>query len=92
MIYLELEILNLMLFKFFMKKVLLSILKIYKLIFSPDKGLFRRRMPTCVFYPTCSDYAEEAIKKYGTIKGSWLSIKRIVRCHPWQKEHIDLVP
>ncbi|MFA5830293.1 MAG: membrane protein insertion efficiency factor YidD [Candidatus Paceibacterota bacterium] len=75
-----------------MKALLLSIIKFYKIIFSPDKGIFRRRMPTCVFYPTCSDYAEEAIKKHGATKGSLLTIKRIIRCHPWQKEHIDLVP
>jgi hypothetical protein len=67
-------------------------IKFYKTIFSLDKGLFRRRMPTCVFYPTCSEYAEESIKKYGAIQGSFLTIKRILRCHPWQKTHIDLVP
>ena len=75
-----------------MKTSLLFLIKFYKSLLSPDKGIFRRRMPTCVFYPTCSDYAEEVIKKYGAIKGSYLAIKRITRCHPWQKEHIDLVP
>ncbi|MCX6735673.1 MAG: membrane protein insertion efficiency factor YidD [Candidatus Parcubacteria bacterium] len=75
-----------------MKSLILFLIKLYRSILSPDTGLFRRRMPTCVFYPTCSEYAEQAIKKHGTIKGSWLAIKRIVRCHPWQKEHIDLVP
>ncbi len=47
---------------------------------------------SCVFYPTCSEYTKEAITKYGTLKGSRLGILRILRCHPWQKEHIDLVP
>ncbi|MCX6738865.1 MAG: membrane protein insertion efficiency factor YidD [Candidatus Parcubacteria bacterium] len=74
-----------------MKSLLLFLIRLYQSLLSPDKGIFRRRMPTCVFYPTCSEYAEQAIKKHGTIKGSWLSIKRIVRCHPWQKEHIDLI-
>ena len=75
-----------------MKSILLTLIHFYKTVFSPDKGLFRRRLPTCVFYPTCSNYAEEAIQKYGAIKGSFLSFKRILRCHPWQKEHMDPVP
>lgn len=75
-----------------MKLILLSLIRFYKLILSPDKGMFRRKMPTCVFYPTCSDYAEEVIQKYGAIKGIWLAVKRIIRCHPWQKEHFDPIP
>ena len=47
--------------------------------------------PSCVFYPTCSEYAKEAIHKYGALKGTKLSLLRIVRCHPWQKKHIDPV-
>lgn len=49
------------------------------------------KKPTCVFYPTCSEYSKEAIEKYGIIKGIWLSFLRILRCHPWQKKHIDPV-
>ncbi|MCK9351302.1 MAG: membrane protein insertion efficiency factor YidD [Candidatus Paceibacterota bacterium] len=75
-----------------MKYFLLHLIKIYKKIFSPDKGIFRRRMPTCAFFPTCSDYAEEAIKKHGAAKGSLLAFRRILRCHPWQSEHFDPVP
>ncbi len=75
-----------------MKSLLLSFIRFYKAFLSPDKGIFRRRMPTCVFYPSCSNYAEEAIKKYGALKGSFLSIKRIIRCHPWQKKYFDPVP
>ena len=44
---------------------------------------------TCVFYPTCSAYAIDAINKYGIIAGARKSIMRICRCHPWQKEHFD---
>ncbi|MSU44750.1 membrane protein insertion efficiency factor YidD [Candidatus Nomurabacteria bacterium] len=47
--------------------------------------------PSCVFYPTCSEYAKQAVEKYGTIKGSYLAFLRILRCHPWQKNHIDPV-
>ena len=45
----------------------------------------------CVFYPTCSEYTKQAIEKYGILKGSRLGFFRILRCHPWQKKHIDPV-
>lgn len=44
---------------------------------------------SCVFYPTCSEYAKQAIEKYGAGKGLWLGFRRILRCHPWQKNHMD---
>ena len=44
---------------------------------------------SCVFYPTCSEYTREALEKYGILKGSLLGFLRILRCHPWQKNHID---
>ena len=46
----------------------------------------------CRFYPTCSHYAEEAITVYGLGYGSYLSLRRIIKCHPWHKGGIDLVP
>ena len=57
---------------------------------------FYQKIPTrahcsCVFIPTCSEYTKQAIEKYGTIKGIKLSFKRILRCHPWQKNKIDLL-
>lgn len=48
--------------------------------------------PRCRFYPTCSTYAVEAIKVHGGLKGGWLAIKRIVRCHPWSEGGEDPVP
>lgn len=48
--------------------------------------------PVCRFYPTCSQYAKEAILKYGIIKGGWLSVKRICRCHPLNPGGYDPVP
>lgn len=74
-----------------MKKPLLFLLRKYRYYLSPDVGILRRRMPTCVFYPTCSVYAEEAIMKYGAMKGAYLSLHRVIRCHPWQKKHIDML-
>lgn len=48
--------------------------------------------PCCRFTPTCSQYALEAIRKHGPIKGTWLAIKRILRCHPWGGSGYDPVP
>ncbi|OGI66397.1 membrane protein insertion efficiency factor YidD [Candidatus Nomurabacteria bacterium RIFCSPHIGHO2_01_FULL_39_10] len=45
--------------------------------------------PSCVFYPTCSEYTKQAVEKYGTFKGFYLGFFRILRCHPWQKKHLD---
>lgn len=47
---------------------------------------------TCRFYPTCSEYTRQAIEKYGFIKGVWLGLKRICRCHPFNKGGYDPVP
>jgi putative membrane protein insertion efficiency factor len=46
---------------------------------------------SCVFFPSCSEYTKEAIDKYGVWKGARLGFLRIIRCHPWQKKHIDLL-
>ena len=48
--------------------------------------------PSCRFTPTCSQYALEALRKHGLIKGSWLAFKRIIRCHPWGGSGFDPVP
>lgn len=47
---------------------------------------------TCRFYPTCSEYALEAIELHGAVKGSWLTVKRIAKCHPFHPGGVDLVP
>ncbi|KKU81933.1 MAG: hypothetical protein UY07_C0006G0013 [Parcubacteria group bacterium GW2011_GWA1_47_8] len=73
-----------------MRKIFISLITLYQKLFSPDIGILTlRRGTTCVFYPTCSAYTKEAIIKYGVIKGIWLGLKRVGRCHPWQKNHID---
>ncbi len=48
--------------------------------------------PSCRFTPTCSEYAVQALKKYGPLKGLWLAIRRIARCHPWGGSGYDPVP
>ncbi|MFA6300920.1 MAG: membrane protein insertion efficiency factor YidD [Candidatus Paceibacterota bacterium] len=45
--------------------------------------------PSCVFFPTCSEYTKQALEKYGVFRGAYLGGRRILRCHPWQKNHID---
>ena len=47
------------------------------------------KKPSCVFFPSCSEYTKEAVKKYGVFKGIRLGTFRILRCHPWQKNHLD---
>lgn len=69
-----------------MKNLLLLLIQSYRRFISP---LFP---PTCRFQPTCSQYAFEAIAVYGTIKGSWLAIRRILRCHPFHPGGYDPVP
>lgn len=76
-----------------MKYFLIHLIRFYQKIFSPDKGIFVKigikKPTTCVFYPSCSDYTINAIVKYGSIKGILKGIKRVARCHPWQKNTID---
>lgn len=68
------------------KNILIAPLRFYQIAISP----FRRA--SCRHYPTCSSYSIEAIKVHGPLKGSWLSIRRISRCHPWGTSGYDPVP
>ncbi|MDR0667126.1 MAG: membrane protein insertion efficiency factor YidD [Prevotellaceae bacterium] len=65
---------------------LILLIKFYQLCLSPLKP------PTCRFTPTCSQYTIEALRKHGLLKGSWLSLRRILRCHPWGGCGYDPVP
>jgi len=69
--------------KEFISRILILIIRFYQKFISPLKG------PTCRFYPTCSTYSIEAIKKYGPIKGSYLSLRRILKCHPFHEGGYD---
>ena len=72
-----------------MKHLLLALIRFYRRRISPMKP------PCCRFVPTCSQYALEAVEKYGAVKGGWLAVKRLLRCHPFHiREHnfYDPVP
>ena len=70
-----------------MKSIFLYLIRFYQRYISPCKA------PCCRFRPTCSRYAYEAINKYGAIKGGWLALRRLLRCHPFYKGDIfDPVP
>ncbi|MGD2140035.1 MAG: membrane protein insertion efficiency factor YidD [Burkholderiales bacterium] len=69
-----------------MKYLLVWAIRGYQYLLSPWVG------NQCRFYPTCSEYARLAISEHGSIRGSWLAIKRTLKCHPWHPGGIDLVP
>jgi putative membrane protein insertion efficiency factor len=66
-----------------LKQSLVKLIDFYQKFLSPRNK--------CVFYPTCSEYTKQAIEKYGALKGIYLGLGRVLRCHPWQKKHIDPV-
>ncbi len=66
-----------------MKKLLIRVIKFYRKFISPLKK------PCCRFYPTCSVYSIQAIEKYGAVKGSFLAVRRLLKCHPWNDGGYD---
>jgi putative membrane protein insertion efficiency factor len=69
-----------------MKALLLFMLRIYQYAIRPLMGA------NCRFFPSCSDYAREAVERHGAAKGAWLATRRIVRCHPYHPGGYDPVP
>lgn len=69
-----------------MRQVLIAFIRVYQLALSPMLG------PRCRFYPTCSCYAHTAIQRYGALRGTWLGMRRILRCHPFAQGGYDPVP
>ncbi|MFT5839889.1 MAG: putative membrane protein insertion efficiency factor [Flavobacteriales bacterium] len=69
-----------------LRKIPIGIIKLYQMVLSPMLG------PTCRFHPSCSYYAIDAITEHGLIKGTWISIKRILKCHPLNNGGYDPVP
>jgi len=69
-----------------MRTILIAFIKTYRYLLSPFLG------NNCRFHPTCSEYAETAIRRFGPLRGTWLGIRRVGRCHPWHEGGIDPVP
>tara|TARA_B100000965_G_scaffold54630_1_gene41087 strand:- start:133 stop:369 length:237 start_codon:yes stop_codon:yes gene_type:complete len=67
-------------------KMLIKLVKIYQKFISPMLG------QNCRFHPTCSQYAIEALDVHGTVKGTYMAVKRILKCNPWGGSGIDYVP
>lgn len=69
-----------------MRKLLLGLIRLYQLLISPV-------LPSsCRFYPSCSHYAADAVSRHGSLKGSWLTLRRLGKCHPFHPGGFDPVP
>jgi putative membrane protein insertion efficiency factor len=69
-----------------MSKLLVLLIRAYRYMLSPMLGR------SCRFFPSCSEYAIEALQRHGAVRGTWLATKRITRCHPWHPGGFDPVP
>lgn len=72
--------------KSFAARTCLFVIAVYR------KGVSPFLPPTCRFEPSCSAYAAEAIRRYGAVRGGWLAVRRLLRCHPWGGSGYDPVP
>ena len=69
-----------------LKQVLLRLIRGYQIAISPMLG------PHCRFHPTCSEYAIQAVERHGALRGGWLAVRRLTRCHPFHPGGLDPVP
>jgi putative membrane protein insertion efficiency factor len=69
-----------------------ALIRAYQYTLSPDHGIMRKPYGHCRFYPSCSEYAHQALGRHGAVRGAWLAGKRLLKCHPFHAPGIDLVP
>ena len=69
-----------------MTRILIVLVAAYRYALSPMLGR------SCRFHPSCSEYAQEALERHGAVRGVWLALRRIARCHPWHRGGYDPVP
>ena len=69
-----------------MQKILILLIRVYRFLISPVLGNH------CRFHPSCSSYALTAIEQYGALRGCWMGLRRLLRCHPWHPGGFDPVP
>ncbi|MEK7160620.1 MAG: membrane protein insertion efficiency factor YidD [Patescibacteria group bacterium] len=72
-----------------LKKIITYFIVKYQKLLSPDQGILGRPTSVCRFYPSCSEYARQAILVYGLGRGGWLAIRRLLKCHPWHRGGFD---
>jgi hypothetical protein len=68
------------------RRVLMAAIRFYR------RGVSPFTPPSCRYHPTCSAYALEAVERHGSVRGGWLALRRILRCHPWGGHGVDPVP
>lgn len=76
-----------------MRYIAVQLIRLYQLTLSPDHGLLKARYPHgfCKFYPSCSEYAKEAIMQKGVMRGSVLAALRVLKCNPWSEPRVDRI-
>ncbi|MBI2985040.1 MAG: membrane protein insertion efficiency factor YidD [Candidatus Kerfeldbacteria bacterium] len=75
----------------FAQRLVVNVIRLYQRTVSPDHGWWRNRYPLgwCRYYPSCSEYGRQAIVRFGLRRGVLLSLRRLVRCHPWSPGGLD---
>jgi len=69
-----------------MRRILVTLIRVYQWLLSPILG------QNCRYHPSCSHYAVEAVERHGPVRGTWMALRRVGRCHPWHEGGYDPVP